>query len=123
MNKLLIEPTYKFPRVVLDPFNNVYEIEGHSLPENAVKSYQPVLDWLDKNLSQITSKVIFKIQLDYINSSSARVVVMILNRLEKAMKTGLDVTIHWFYDDEDFKEEGEMYSSCTKVPFELVPFD
>jgi len=46
MEPLIIEATPKTPKVVFDPNENLYEISGRSLPENVVKTYDPVIKWI-----------------------------------------------------------------------------
>ena len=50
---------------------------------------------------------------------------MLLNKLENFYQAGTQIVIVWYYDpdDEDFIFEIENFSSFTKIPFKLVPFE
>ena len=56
MKKLIIKSSDKFPKVVLNPDKNIYEISGHSIPEDVIKSYEPVVKWIDENVGKIKNK-------------------------------------------------------------------
>ena len=54
MEKLIVESSYKYPKIVFDPENNIFEISGHSVPENAKITYEPILKWISDNLGPWT---------------------------------------------------------------------
>lgn len=123
MNKLEIEQTYKSPKVILDPHKNHYEISGHSIPENAVVAYTPLFNWVDNNLTKIDAPILeFNFKLDYMNSSSARMLIMFFSKLEELSNENRQVLIKWFYEDnEDDLDIGKLYQASTKLAFELIP--
>ncbi|MDA3865975.1 MAG: DUF1987 domain-containing protein [Salinivirgaceae bacterium] len=122
MEPLIIESTSKTPRVVFDPNENLYEISGRSLPENVVKTYDPVIKWLEKNMSDVKGEIEFKFQMDYLNSASAKMISLILTKLEEFYASGIKVTVLWYFntDDDDIQSEGEIYQMLKKVPIKLV---
>lgn len=125
MEPLIIEATLKTPRVVFDPSESLYEISGRSLPENVVKTYDPVLKWLERNLGQTSGKIEFKFQMDYLNSASAKMISLILTKLEEFYTSGVKISVLWLYstDDDDIQSEGEIYQMLKKVPIKLVSFE
>lgn len=125
MEKLRIE-NEDSPRVIFDPEYNIFEISGQSLPENAIKTYQPILDWVDKNLpNEQMNKIDFTFKLDYINSSSAKMLTEFFKKLEVLKQNGMDIRIIWLYDidDEEIESEGEDFSTLTTIPFVLQVLD
>ncbi|HOG20079.1 MAG TPA: DUF1987 domain-containing protein [Salinivirgaceae bacterium] len=123
MEALIIEATQKTPRVILDPVENHYEISGLSLPENVVKTYDPIIKWIEENMGNIKSEsIIFKFKLDYLNSASAKMISLILTKLEEFYKSDLPIEVEWYYstDDDDIRSEGEIYSMLKKVPIKLI---
>ncbi len=46
MEPLRIEKTAKTPWIILDPYNDNFEISGISRPENVREFYFPVINWL-----------------------------------------------------------------------------
>lgn len=122
MTNINLEGTEDTPKIILDATNNIYEISGRSLPEDCAQFYKPILDWLDG--FNPTSKVNFVFKLDYFNTASSKLILDILNRLEKIKNKGKDVTILWCFseDDEDMQEAGEEFSELVEVPFELKSY-
>lgn len=119
---LIIERTTKTPKVIFDPKNGIYEISGRSLPENVVKTYEPVLQWISSNLGKVTTNIIFSFKIDYLNSASAKMVSLILLKLEEYYKSGINIEVKWYYniDDDDIQNEGEVYAKMRKIPITLV---
>lgn len=125
MEPLIIESTPKTPKVVFDPGENHYEISGRSLPENVVKTYDPVLKWIERNLADTKNEIKMKFKMDYLNSASAKMISLILTKLEEFYSSGLKINVLWYYnsDDDDIQSEGEIYQMLKKVPIKLVAVD
>lgn len=122
MNKINLEGTEDTPKIILDPANSIYEISGRSLPEDVAQFYKPVLEFLDT--MDPSSAVDFHFKLDYFNTASSKLILDILNRLEKMKNKGKSVKVSWFHteDDEDMQEAGEEFSELVEVPFELKTY-
>jgi uncharacterized protein YkuJ len=122
MTNINLEGTEDTPKIILDATNGIFEISGRSLPEDCAQFYKPILDWLDAYSP--SGKVNFVFKLDYFNTASSKLILDILNRLEKMKNKGADVTVHWYFseDDEDMQEAGEEFSELVEVPFELKPY-
>lgn len=123
MNQLTIEPTETSPKIDFNP-EGTFLMEGESRPENVVKFYEPVLNWL-KDFAQSSSgkNISFDFKLEYFNSSSAKFIMDVFLEMENASKNGANVTVNWYYDelDEDLLESGEEYEKLVKVPFKFIP--
>ncbi|HKK59667.1 MAG TPA: DUF1987 domain-containing protein [Salinivirga sp.] len=119
MDKLFWEGTETTPQVLLDPESQKYEIKGRSFPEDPVEFYQPIFDWIDNNLPEIDHKIIMDMYIEYFNSSSNRMILLIMKKLEEHLMHGKDIHIKWNYDDEEVLGDGQMYSTLIKIPFEL----
>lgn len=119
---LIIDKTTKTPQVIFDPANDIYEISGRSLPENVVKTYEPVLQWIDQNVGKIQNGAIFSFKVDYLNSASAKMISLILTKLEEFYKSGISIEVKWYYnlDDDDIQSEGEIYAKLKKIPINLI---
>lgn len=125
MEPLIIEATPKTPKVIFDPNERLYEISGRSLPENVVKTYDPVIKWIERNLTQSKDEIVFNFKMDYLNSASAKMISLILTKLEELYASGIKVNVKWFYhtDDDDIQSEGEIYQMLKKVPIKLIGVD
>ena len=109
---LHIEATSRTPSVVFDFVNNHLKIAGESYPEDVTEFYRPVFAALDDYLAKLgTGSCRFDFELIYLNSSSAKAVMMLMDKLEAAAEKGASVDVHWFYDKEDdtMQELGEEF--------------
>jgi len=122
MRNLILEPTPKTPKVILNSDINVFEVSGRSIPEDSVGFYRKILDWVDEYAKTPNPKTNFRFQLEYFNTSSSKCLLDLFRKLEKLHKGGHDVVITWSYDadDEDMEETGEDYKALLEVPFDLV---
>ena len=125
MDKLSIEQTKATPFIDFDPKNNILKIKGQSYPENALKFYEPVLEWVDEYLEVASGNISIDIEfvMPYINTSSSKCIMMFLDKLEEAYKSGKNISINWFYDEENESslECAEEFKEDVTLPFEIVP--
>lgn len=122
MDKITIEGTSKTPTIIFDSEAGLLELKGRSIPENSIEFYKPVVESLDKYSHEPKEKTSVNIQLEYFNTSSSKCILDLFKKLESIHKTGKDVVINWFYeeDDEDMLEAGEDYQAIIKVPFKMI---
>ena len=125
MNAISIEATESTPTIKCDFENELIEILGRSIPENATEFYSPLIEWVKDfgNSDKQNLKIIFF--LDYINSISFKMIFEILLLTEKIKQDGKNVSILWKYDEDDDQilDEGYYFSSKLDIPFsfEEVP--
>jgi hypothetical protein len=124
MEPIRIEGTNQTPKVILDKDNNIFEISGHSLPENVQVFYAPILEWIDQYIANPNEKTVVVFSMDYYNTASSKMLFEILKKFDKLHSNGKDVEIHWRYaeDDEDMQEAGEDYATIVEVPFKLISY-
>ena len=124
INSIKIEGKEDTPMVIFDPDNNLFEISGRSLPEDAVLFYDPILAWLTEYSRNPNTKTEMHIKLNYFNTASSKLILDILMILEDMVENGKDCIIKWYYevDDEDMEEAGEEYSELIDVPFEVLQY-
>lgn len=122
MNAIKIEAKEDTPMIVFDPENNIFEISGRSLPEDASLFYEPVLEWLKKYATNPNEITELHVKMNYFNTASSKLLLDILMILEEMVENGKNCLIKWFYaeDDEDMEEAGEEYLELIEVPFELI---
>jgi hypothetical protein len=111
-DKIDIEATSRTPAVVFDFSQNHLKIKGESYPEDVTEFYGPVFSALDAYLGQLgRGNCRFDFELIYLNSSSAKAIMMLMDKLEAAAKKGASVEVYWYYDKEDdtMQELGEEF--------------
>lgn len=123
MESLYIKKTKSTPEIQFDAPNHKLRIEGQSYPENAFKFYEPLFVWLDNHLQQITQEVVLEIyfHMPYVNTSSSKCVMMLLEKMEDAYKAGKKVAVHWYYnvEDETALECAEEFQEDLLLPFKI----
>ena len=127
MEALVIEQTKSTPAINFDPVANLLSIKGQSYPENSFKFYEPVFAWLDEYLSQVEQQVTARINfhMPYVNTSSSKCLMMLLEKLENAHQNGKQVGVLWYYDPENETalECAEDFKEDLTLPFDLQPLE
>lgn len=121
MKNISLEGNRQKPRVLFDGEKGILEIKGRSLPEQAHDLYKPLLDWIDEYKENPKASTILNIQLEYINSSSNKYLLLILKRLDELFLSGNKVLINWYCedDDEDLLDTVDECQSILSLPIEL----
>jgi len=122
-DKIDIAATTRTPAVTFDFTQHHLKIKGESYPEDVTEFYGPVFTALDNYLSKLgKGSCRFDFELIYLNSSSAKAVMMLMDKLEAAAKKGASVEVYWYYDKEDdtMQELGEEFGEdLEKAKFHL----
>ena len=125
MDIIKIQGTDDTPAVILDAENEIYQIEGRSLPEDVISFYDPLLDWLGDFAKSDKSSMVFGFKLEYFNTASSKLLLDILLKLEDMAENGKEILVKWYFpeDDEDMEEAGEEYADIVDVPFEQISYE
>lgn len=125
MDKLEIEATKSNPRVEGDPAGHKLIICGQSYPENAFKFYEPVLAWAGAFLQEAAAPVTVELMLPYINTSSTKCLLMLLEKFDEAYDGGKAVEVRWYYnrDNESELECAEEFKEDLRLPFHILAKD
>lgn len=125
MEQLFIEQTKSTPQVDFDAENRILILKGESYPENSFKFYEPILNWLDVFFAQVADDGLIKLEisLPYINTSSSKCVLMLLEKFEEASDNGRSIVINWYYDidNENELECAEDFKEFVNLEFNLIP--
>ncbi len=125
MENYFSEQSAKTPFIELNPNTGNFEMKGKSIPENTKGFYTPLFAWIEEYAIKPAPQTTFDIQLDYFNTSSAKVIVDFFKKLESIEKSGKGkITINWHHDEDDgdMMEAGQDYQSIIKVTFNLISF-
>ena len=122
MEKIVLEETKHSPGVILDPAMGVLELRGSSFLDNAHEFYTPLIEWLKayEKKPALSTKVIF--DLNYINTSSTRMIFDFLKRINELHKSGNSVHIEWLFDENDYdlRDVGEDLLSFMDFPYKVI---
>ena len=117
MNHIVRAGNMKSPRVNLDPDKGIVELGGRSIPENTESVYRPLIEWIEEYKEQPQEKTVVKIDFEYFNSSSAKYLIRFLEYFSTLKKSGYEVVINWFYDDDELLEYGEDFQDVLEMKF------
>jgi len=116
---------YIIPTVDFNVSSGICEISGESFLEETGKFYSPLLDWIKEYTSSIRKPITFIFKLSYFNTSTSKWILNILNVLKRFEDNGGEVTINWYYseDDIDMQDDIEDYIIDTGLKINLYTFD
>lgn len=131
MNSFIHHATDTTPDIYFSPEENRFEINGKSAPEDVRALYYPVIDWMtsfvpwvkENNYYTDAQPLVFKVDLEYFNSSSAKFLFDIFCQLKEIKNNNVPVVIEWYYDSEDtdLREAGEDLSLISEIEFTYRP--
>ncbi|MGM0509188.1 MAG: DUF1987 domain-containing protein [Fusobacteriota bacterium] len=123
MEKLVKDATNSTPKIFFDPENNKLQIEGESYPENSFEFYDPIFEWLEDYIEEVDNEEInVDFSIEYLNTSSTKSIMFILDILEEAYIQGKKININWYYesDNELSYEMAEDFMDYLELPFNLI---
>ena len=120
----LIKSKKKIPLMVLDEHKGLVELRGSSIMENAKEFYEPMMEWAFAYVSHPKDTTV-NIDLEYFNTSSAKILLIFIKTLSKIQQAGYDLKVNWYYeeDDEDIIESGHNFALSSKVKFHFIKKD
>ncbi len=122
MNSLLIEATAATPRIAFDWEAGLMSIRGESYPENSFAFFQPVTDAVSSFLVDTDRPMRLDVALSYLNTSSVKCIMDLLDLLEDAHAKGRTVEVNWYCDPENDRavEVAEEFAEDVTLPFTIV---
>lgn len=119
-----LEEAEDTPEVMLNKQKGLLIISGKLLPEDSIEFFEPIEKWIREYAIQPNEKTTVNLKLEYMNSSSQKRIVEILNILKEMGNNGHDVEINWYYpeDDEDLFDEGEGFVKILGDSLNLISY-
>jgi hypothetical protein len=108
MKELIIEQTPKTPQIDLNKVTGNLLFYGKSIPENATKLYEPVLNWLTEYTIQPNPNTNLRLDLEYFNTASSIWLAKMLKILTRINQPEYVLIIHLFFPVEEFNEMNEL---------------
>lgn len=121
LKPLLMEGNLKCPKVVMDPQKGLIEFSGRSTPENTENLYRPLLKWIESYVDKPLEKTIVNLNFEYLNSSSSKYLIRLLDHLRRIEEKGCVCQVNWYYDDEEFLEYGQDFEDVSNLKFNYIP--
>lgn len=108
MKELIIEHTPKSPQIDLNPLTGDLIFSGKSIPENAAKVYEPVLNWVTEYILMASPTTNLRLNLEYYNTASSIWLTKILKALIQIKEPDHALIIHLYLPIEDYDEMNEF---------------
>jgi len=120
MHSLDIPATTTSPLIRFEPEECVLRMEGESYPEYSFEFFQPVMDWLKAHLGGDAGLTVV-IHISYMNSSSTKCMLDILDLMEEAHELGKKVSVIWRYHAENPRalDLAEEFQEEVTFPFTI----
>ena len=122
LDKLEIKGTRDTPEVIFDTKNDIFKIKGNSLPEDSTRFFTPIFEWIAEYIKVPNNSTHLICQLEYFNSSSAKMIYELFNLLKKIKDKGNEIRISWYYEPDDklIEEKGLEYQAILDIPFDVI---
>jgi hypothetical protein len=106
MNDLVLQKTDSLPAVCFMSTGEL-KISGRALPEDAVRFFHPLFDWINGYTGESAN---VEINLDYFNTSVSKQLLDLFKMMDKNPNIK-SVNVKWMYEegDEEMLESGEIY--------------
>jgi hypothetical protein len=123
MNDIKLSATTLTPKVFFRKNGNL-EISGKSIPDAEIDFWTPIRRWFNTYIENPAKTTNFRLQIDYLNTSSSKEILQMLYRLNELNDRGFDATVYWTYQESDIDmlEVGRDYEHMVKVPFVFSAF-
>ena len=122
MDNYYLDKTNSTPLIDFNATTGELLMEGESYPENSFEFYHPMKTWMSIFLAQNRVCVRLHIRLTYLNTSSTKIMMDLLDLLEEAHRRGGKVTVIWYCDrhNERAIETAEEFKEEITFPFEIT---
>jgi len=122
MNALTIEGSQSTPSIFADWDLGRLIMRGDSYPENSFEFFSPVIDWIERYLTESAAPFGLELRLVYMNTSSVKAMMDIFDLLEDAHGRGRQVSVNWYYDprNERVLDLADEFREDCSFPFEIA---
>jgi hypothetical protein len=115
LKNMFIEQTDKTPLVDLNFLSGELILSGKSIPINAPRIFEPILDWVNdyvKNPKQTTN---LRLNLEYFNTASSIWLAKIVKALAGINKSDCVLFLHIYFPIEDFDDIDDIKDDLSPV--------
>ena len=123
MENLELKGAKGVPTVLFNSRSGSIELIGQSYQDKAIEYFEKLMQQLDEYISEIGKPLTVNFKLTYFNSGSSKRILNILFKLSEYKENNGDVTVNWYFDEEDMDMEELVndYIHITKLNINLIP--
>ena len=107
-HSLLIEETAKTPQIELNQLTGDFIFSGRSIPENAAKVYEPILNWVKEYILHARQTTNLRLNMEYFNTSSSLWLAKIFKVLMRINEPDFVLIFHLYLPVNEFDEINEF---------------
>lgn len=108
LDNYTLEQTAKTPQIDLNQISGELILSGRSIPENAAKIYEPVLNWVREYVLKAKPITNLRLNLEYFNTSSMMWLSRILGVLKKINDPEYILYVHLYMPVEEYDEMNDI---------------
>src|SRR4030043_2186253 len=101
LKNMFIEQSDKTPLVDLNYLSGELILSGKSIPINAPRIFEPILDWVNEYVKNPRQTTTLRLNLEYFNTASSIWLAKIVKALATINKPEYVLLIHLYVDIED----------------------
>jgi len=122
MDILKIDKRIDSPMVLADGQSGYFEVNGKSLPEDAVEFYKPLENYVQEYVKSPQQKTTINLKLEYLNTSSSKKLLDIIGYFEALPSQGYEVELNWYHrdEDQDMIDEGVEFAHMTSLKVNFI---
>ncbi len=127
LKNLVIDKTAKTPRIELIHGSGEISFSGKSLPENATRIYEPVLNWVNEYIVMPRPVTNLRLNMEYYNTSSMLWISKIIKSLSRINNPDYRLMVHIYipveeYDDlRDSEDMRDSFNPLTDILQNSIP--
>ena len=115
MNNILIEPTDKTPLIDFNHVTGEMILSGRSIPENAAKIYEPLLNWTLEYVNNAKTNTNLRLNFEYFNTSTSLWITKIIKALCSIKNQESILLIHYYFNIEDFESMDDIKDDIIQM--------
>lgn len=121
----MVEKTQGTLGVNFNAANGVCQLTGSSYPENSIKFFKPLIDWIKQFGEQGKGGITLEFRITYLNTSSTKCILDIFKLLEDFHKEKGNIKINWYYlkNEDDLRETGEELTEHINLPVDFIAYE
>ncbi|HPM04054.1 MAG TPA: SiaC family regulatory phosphoprotein [Candidatus Cloacimonadota bacterium] len=108
LSNYTVEQTPKTPQIDLNQLSGELILSGRSIPENAAKIYEPVLNWVKEYILNARPITNLRLNLEYFNTASMMWLSRIMAVLKKINDPEFILYVHLYMPLEEYDDMNDI---------------
>lgn len=112
---MFIEQSDKTPLVDLNYLSGELILSGKSIPINAPRIFEPILDWVNEYVKNPRQTTNLRLNLEYFNTASSIWLAKIVKSLTSINKPEYVLILHIYFSIEDFDDIDDIKDDLSPL--------